>query len=161
MVMRVAWIGAAALVATALSVGTARVDAATTGPCRPTAANGRVPPGAPSGRFYGNGRLATVAYRSIDATPATLNADGTISQKFPWWGGPGLHGRLHIAGKRLDRRAPPLRATSYEGGVDGVPSGTRFWASGITFATPGCWRIVGRVDKVQLTLIVRVNKPAT
>ena len=157
--MRVAWICAAALLTAALSLGATGVNDASAGACRPTVASGKLPPGAPWG-LYGNGRLATYPYGSIDANARTLNPDGTISEKFPRWGGPGLRGTLRITGRRLDRIAPPLRASVHEGGAPGAPSATRFWASGITFATPGCWRIVGRVGKVQLALIVRVNKPA-
>jgi hypothetical protein len=129
----------------------------TTMTCRVTEANGRVPAGAPTG-LIGNGRLATSAYSVVEASPRTLRPDGSISEKFPWFGASDLVGQLRISGTRLDRPARPLRARVNEGAIEGAPQ-LRFWASGITFTTPGCWKVVGRVGAVRLAFVVRVATP--
>lgn len=126
--------------------------------CRASVANGRVPPGAPKSLF-GNGRLATAAYRVIFADGRTVNADGTISEKFPWFGAPGVRGDLRITGARLDRRGGGLRAGINEGAVPGAPRGSRFWSSGITFPTGGCWRILARAGSDRLAVVVNVEQP--
>lgn len=93
--------------------------------CPATVANGNVPPGAPAS-FHGNGLLATEAYGVILADERTLNPDGSISEKFPWWGDPRVSGSLKIAGKRLDKRITRgIRAKIDPGGVTGAPPGTR------------------------------------
>jgi hypothetical protein len=140
----------AAAVLAAASAGT--VSAA----CRTTRANDHVPAGA-SSSLFGNGLLATAAYGVIYATSRTLNRDGTISEKFPWFAASGLVGDLRITGKRLDRAAPPLRARINPGSVESAPD-VRFWASGITFPTVGCWRVTGRVGDVRLSLVVLVRR---
>jgi hypothetical protein len=147
----------------ALGLGAAGVDgkaAPARALCKFSRANGNGPPGVPSTGLVGNGRLATSAYGVIDATPRTLQADGSVSEKFWWWGARVPKQPLRIGGQRLDGAAPPLRARVNEGGVDGVPPGTRFWSAGITFPTAGCWQVVGRVGKVRLALVVKVRKPA-
>jgi hypothetical protein len=145
-----------ATIVVAAAVLAAALAATASATCRTTRANGRVPAGA-SSTLFGNGQLATAAYGVIYATPRTLDRDGTISEKFPWFGAAGLVGDLRITGRRLDRAAPPLRARINPGSVESVP-GMRFWASGITFPTAGCWRITGRVDDVRLTLVVLVRR---
>jgi hypothetical protein len=130
----------------------------TTMVCRVTEANGRVPAGAPSG-LIGNGRLATSAYSVVEASPRTLRPNGSISEKFWWYGARNLVGQqLRISGTRLDRPARPLSARVNEGAIEGVPQ-VRFWSSGITFPTPGCWKVVGRVGAVRLAFVVRVATP--
>lgn len=82
---------------------------------------------------------------------ADIKPDGSIEAKLGWWRG--VEGKLAIRGKRLDASAPPLRAY--------VPAGygnTGFQATGITFPTEGCWRIVGRVGRASLTFVVMVVK---
>jgi hypothetical protein len=130
----------------------------TTTTCRVTEANGRVPPSATPDSLFGNGRLAVGTYRVVGASPRTLNPDGSISEKFPWFGARDLVGQLRISGTRLDRRARPLRARVNEGAVYNRPQ-LRFWGSSITFATPGCWKVVGRVGAVRLAFVVRVATP--
>jgi hypothetical protein len=125
--------------------------------CRVTEANGRVPAGAPSG-LIGNGRLASSAYSVVEASVRTLKPGGSISEKFWWYGARNLVGQLRISGTRLDGRARPLSAHVNEGAIEGVPQ-LRFWASGITFTTPGCWKVVGRVGAVRLAFVVRVATP--
>lgn len=65
-------------------------------------------------------------------------------------------GRLAVEGRRLDGDAPPLRPWIPEGYG---PSG--FQVSGLTFPTPGCWQIAGRLldgehELGRLTFVVRV-----
>jgi hypothetical protein len=127
--------------------------------CPVTRPNGDVPPGAPT-TFFGNGRLATDAYGVIEADARTLNADGSVTEKFPWWGAAGLPGKLRITGKRRRPTARHLRASIHAGGVEDAPPGTHFWASEITFPKPGCWTIRGRVGQVRLSLVVLVKKPS-
>jgi hypothetical protein len=82
---------------------------------------------------------------------ATVQRDGSIWAKLGWWRG--VPGRLVITGRRLDAPAPPLRAD--------VPTGygsTGFQATGLEFATVGCWRVVGRQGSAKLTFVVRVTK---
>ena len=64
-----------------------------------------------------------------------------------------MEGRLRIEGRRLDRSAPRLRAD--------VPAGygpTGFQATGLTFPTRGCWKVIGRVGDARLTFVVHVVK---
>jgi hypothetical protein len=147
---------AAPVVVVAAAMLTLAVAETASATCRTTQANGQVPAGA-SSNLFGNGQLATAAYGVIYATPRTLNREGTISEKFPWFGASGLVGDLRITGKRLDRAAPPLRARINPGTVESAPD-MRFWATGITFPTAGCWRITGRVDDVRLSLVVLVRR---
>jgi hypothetical protein len=132
---------AACLIVLASLAGAGASQGAIGGACPATAPNGRVPAGTPTEQ-YGNGRLATAAYRVILANERTLNPDGTISEKYPWWGAPSVKGDLRITGKRLDKRiARTLHAKIDGGGVSNVPPGTHFWSTAITFPTTGCWRI--------------------
>jgi hypothetical protein len=150
-------LGAACLVvAVAVLSGVGQSAASTAATCRLTTPNGRVPPGAPES-FFGNGRLATSPYGVIEVSPRTLNVDGSVSEKFPWWGSRSLRGPLRITGRRLHFATPRLRARVNEGYVS---ADTRFWASAITFPRPGCWRITGRVGRAQLSLVVRVPTSA-
>jgi hypothetical protein len=74
--------------------------------------------------------------------------DGSIHEKFPWWRGAAVRGRLRITGRRLDAPAPALRAN--------VPSGygpTDFQASGIIFPTAGCWSVTGTAGKAKLSFV--------
>jgi hypothetical protein len=76
--------------------------------------------------------------------------DGSIVAKLGWWRA--VEGRLSIAGQRLDAAAPPLRAD--------VPAGygsSGFQATGLTFPTPGCWRVIGSAGRASLTFVVLVR----
>jgi hypothetical protein len=126
--------------------------------CSVTKPNGNVPSGSPT-NFFGNGRLATYAYGIIEATTRTLNLNGSVSEKFPWWGAAGIRGKLHITGKRRQPTVRPLRAKIHESFVPDAPPGTRFWATRITFPAGGCWTIKGRAGGVALSLVVLVTKP--
>jgi hypothetical protein len=129
--------------------------------CAVTVPNGDVPPGAPA-TFHGNGLLATAAYVTIRRAP---EADGSIFEKFPWWGARVPAKPLKITGQRLDFLTPlaALRvhehfaARANEGFVEGSPRGTRFWSSGVTFPTEGCWQVTGSVGSVRLSVVVLVQ----
>jgi hypothetical protein len=132
------------------------------GGCPVTVTNGYVPPGAPS-TFYGNGLLATAAYGVITRAP---EADGSISEKYPWWGAGVPPKPLRIIGRKLELALTPLTAlrahdgftaSVNEGYVEGSPRGTRFWSSGVTFPTQGCWQVIGVVGSVRLAVVVHVQ----
>lgn len=153
----VALVPVAAVAGIGANEALSKMNQPTTAICPVSEANGRVPAGAPSG-LIGNGRLASSAYSVVEASPRTLRPDGSISEKFWWFGARDLVGQLRISGTRLDRRARPLRASVHEGAIENTPQ-LRFWASAITFPTPGCWKVVGRVGTVQLAFVVRVAEP--
>jgi hypothetical protein len=98
--------------------------------------------------IWPNGRLA--ASRG-GQTWGQVMPDGSIWAKVGWWRA--VPGRLHIAGERLDAKAPPLTAS--------IPAGygsTGFQSTGLTFPTTGCWRIVGSVAGHEIELVVLVVK---
>jgi hypothetical protein len=134
----------------AVSLDAAPTASAARSSCRVTRPNNRHLPG-----LFGNQRLATAAYRTIQATPRTLMPNGWIGEKFPWRGY-GVSGELKVTGHRLDGRARPLQADIQPGGAPDAPE---FWAVAIMFPTVGCWRITGRVGSASLTLVVRVVDP--
>ncbi len=138
---------------------------ATLAAAAPTAvrsAAGACPVTAPAANMrYGNASLRAVLPRGgdlvvSDANPPVpasawfgqIHADGSISVKLAWEGS--TRGRLEITGTRLDAHARPLRAN--------VATGTpHFWASRLTFASPGCWRVTGRVGATRLSVVLAVS----
>jgi hypothetical protein len=140
--------------------GAAAASEAATRPARP--AGGACPVTIPDANMhYGNGRLKAVLPRDgtmvVSGThpplPATtwfgqVHADGSISVKLAWFGP--VRGRLRISGTRLDAHAQPLRAS--------VATGTpHFWASRLTFASAGCWRVTGRAGTARLSFVLAVR----
>ena len=124
--------------------------------CAVTAPNHEIPPGqeqnpgADSAAYYGNGRLWTVLADKGILRKAPRR-DGSISEKFPWWRRD--RGRLRITGRRLDRRAPPLRAH--------IPDGygaTGFQSTRLSFPSEGCWRVTGTAGEASLTVVTLVVK---
>ena len=95
-----------------------------------------------SGVAYGNGRLWVGGLGDggvIDPLPHDERPGGGIGRKLGWWRA--VPGTLQITLRRLDGPAPPGTAT--------VPSGygdRGFQSSGVTFSTPGCWEVTGRLD---------------
>jgi hypothetical protein len=81
---------------------------------------------------------------------AVINDDGSIDAKVGWWrAGDGM---IKITGRRLDAPARPLMAhvpCCYESG---------FQATGLTFASTGCWRVTGTFKRARLTFTVLVSK---
>jgi hypothetical protein len=57
------------------------------------------------------------------------------------------------SGHRSDADAPPLRAD-----IPGDYGPTGFQATGVTFASAGCWDITGRVGDEHLTFTVLVTR---
>jgi hypothetical protein len=158
---------AAAVLALVVVLGTTSAEPASnwdTSSCRVTVPNRTVRPGAgftAAGFNYGNAYLRAHLYwpRGVlvagvlpnGGAMAIVNRDGSIRAKLGWWRG--LPGRLTITGRRVDRRAPPLRAD--------IPSGygsRGFQPSGLTFSTIGCWQVVGKLGRARLSFLVKVAK---
>ena len=152
-------VGAASLGA---AIRTADLDEVPASGCKVTVASARTrpPPPVPRSFDFGNGSIA-VALNPPDGhlvagrlpgggVRATINADGSIDAKYGWWRAG--DGRIAINGRRLDARAAALRAT--------VPSGygSGFQATGVTFATTGCWRVTGTFGHARVSFVVLVTK---
>jgi len=119
----------------------------------------RPPPPVPRSFNYGNttiavalsppnGQIVAGRLRS-GGVRATIRADGTIDAKVGWWRAG--EQRIHITGTRLDAHAPPLRADVPEGYSRG------FQATGLSFPTPGCWRVTGSYGGRSLSFTVLVT----
>jgi hypothetical protein len=116
------------------------------------------PPFEDRGFNYGNRHLGVAMWQRGKLvasrggrTWGQITRGGSISAKLGWWRA--VPGRLTVQGERLDGPAPPLRAW--------VPTGygrSGFQATGLTFPTVGCWRVVGSVAGLELELVVRVTK---
>lgn len=137
----------------------APLTAAAIASCPVTMPNGSTPPGErPSPHQHGNGDLWTGIWPGGIVTfspngPGEMLPDGSLSMKFFWWrAAPGQP--LTIEGRRLDAAAPPLRAS--------IPDGYfgKFQASGLIFASEGCWEVTGRVRDASLTFVTLVIKVA-
>jgi hypothetical protein len=139
-------------------VGERPISVFRTGEGCPGTRPSRAPPFPGEDFNYGNRHLGVslwskgllVASRG-GQTWGQITPDGSIWAKVGWWRA--IPGRLHIQGERLDAPAPPLRAR--------VPAGygsTGFQSTGLTFPTPGCWRVVGSVAGHELEIVVRVTK---
>jgi hypothetical protein len=130
--------------------------------CQVTPPNHAIPPGqehnpgAQRAPYLGNGKLWTVLWPHgvFVARRKDVARDGSISIKLPWWRG--VRGALKLAGRRLDKPAPPLRAQIGPG-----YGSTGFQATGIIFSTPGCWEVTGSVGTARLSFVVLVRKPRT
>lgn len=81
---------------------------------------------------------------------ASINPDGSISAKVGWWREGGEE--LTVRGRRLDAPAARLRA-SIPAGYGGA-----FQPTGLTFPTIGCWQVLGRTKRAELTFVVNVAK---
>ncbi len=127
----------------------------TLAPCLVTKPNGETPPGEnPSSTFYGNGSMWTdlrpdgnVIIRANQ--PGNIGAGGSLTLMWPWWHSP--TGQLTIEGRRLDAPAAPLRAD-----IQPRFDVSSFDMSNLTFPTPGCWEITGRVGQASLTFVTQV-----
>jgi hypothetical protein len=124
--------------------------------CRTTAANDRTPERGMLGGLFGNRRMAASAYRVIRVTSRTRNPDGSIGEKFWWYGAPDVSDVLEISGHRLDRPRGKVTGSASPGTDPDHPT-LRFWAVGVRFPAEGCWRVIGTAgrDKLALTVLVR------
>ena len=135
--------------------------------CPATIPNGQAPPGeSRNPSDLGNGGLWTlvpvdgklVITMTRPPPPGTvlgeLHRDGSIATKFPWWGSESVGRHLRITGRRLDSHAKPLRASV----APGLTRAPHFWASTITFATQGCWKVMGTAGTEKLTFVVQVMR---
>ena len=109
------------------------------------------------GGLFGNGRMAASAYRVIKVDSRTRNADGSIGEKFWWYGAPDVKGDLRISGYRLDRRDGKVTGTPSPGSDTAHPR-LRFWAVGVRFPAAGCWRVIGTAGSDRLSLVVLVRR---
>jgi hypothetical protein len=62
---------------------------------------------------------------------------------------------LTIEARRLDGKAPPLRADIPDGYGD-----KGFQPSGIHFPTEGCWKVTGTVGNAKLTFVTLILRAA-
>jgi len=91
----------------------------------------------------------TVVFRP--GGPGFVATDGALSMKWGWYRA--VRGQLRIEGRRLDGRAPPLRAE--------IPAGygdVGFQSSALIFPTPGCWEVTGHVGTASLTFVTLVHR---
>lgn len=127
--------------------------------CGVTVANGSSPPsandwgGGTPENSHGNGKLWTLFWPQnvVIATPDFVEDDGAVRMKWPWWRG--VKGELRISGRRLDAKAPPVRAD-----ISDAYGRSGFQPSAIFFPTDGCWEVTGRVGEANLTFVTIVLK---
>lgn len=126
--------------------------------CAVTSPNGRRYAEEPTGGNHGNENLVTALWAGgrVDfrpGGPGCVEPDGYLGMKWPWWRS--VRGPLIIEGRRLDGSAGPLRAH--------IPNGygeAGFQSTGVLFAGPGCWEVIGRVGDAALTFVTLVVKTA-
>ena len=77
--------------------------------------------------------------------------DGSLSMKFGWWRK--QSGRLVLAGRRIDRVAPPMRSRIPDGyGDSGIQS------TALIFPTVGCWEVTGQLNRSSLKFVTAVER---
>lgn len=126
--------------------------------CRVTEPTQRPLPARPAFNF-GNARVAVdlperATFVAVpDGRPgnAFVQANGWIRAKLGWWS---ARGALRVRGRRLDRRARPLRADV--GPVSWLPSGDWFLPSLLYFPSTGCWGLTAAAGGARLEAVVRV-----
>ena len=152
------------------SVRPVTVEPAAAVTCHVTHPNGRTPPGeGASPGFHGRRGLWTAlppdgVLRITSTTPVPpgatageIHPDGSLTTKFPWFGSRAARPRLVIRGRRLDGPARRFRWTFGPGSEARSP---HFWATRLTFARPGCWRVTGRSGRARLRFTVEVQAAA-
>ena len=121
---------------------------ANTSDCAVTRPNGIAPPDASlSATWHGNERLAISLWTRgvVVSGDGERRSDGSVTVKYGWWRG--LDGNVSIRGRRTDGNAAAIASE----GPDGYDE-RGFQPSLITFPTPGCWEIVGRVGNESVTV---------
>jgi hypothetical protein len=78
-----------------------------------------------------------------------VDADGSVSIKFPWWTGPDAHGRLRVTGTSVDGRLGRVRGEYARAPRDFHPGYLRF-------PSQGCWKVTGRAGGSSLTFVIDV-----
>jgi hypothetical protein len=118
---------------------------------------GSLPPGetVAAPEYLGNGELWTVLWPDGRVVfepggPGQIRDDGGLVMKFPFWRGEGVRGELRIAGRRLDGMAGPLIAEIPEGYGE-----TGFQATGLVFASEGCWEVTASAGDATLTFVTQ------
>ena len=141
--------------------------------CPVTRPNGRTPPGErPSRGHHGNDALWTALWPAGQVVfapggPGSVEPDGSLAMKWPWWWDTGVRASLSVQGRRLDAPAPPLRATTPDGRRLDLPPPdvppfvyptSGFQATGLIFPSAGCWEVTAQVGEVSLTFVTLVVK---
>jgi hypothetical protein len=107
----------------------------------------------PGGGVHENAYLSVGLYREYvfrPGGPDLVDSDGALGIKVLWTRK--VRGQLEVGGKRLDGRAPPVRAYINDLGDSGIQP------SLLLFPTPGCWQVTGQVGDSRLTFVVLVEK---
>lgn len=143
------------LLVTGIAVVLAGCSSGQAAGCPVTEPNGSLPPGetmaAPE--YLGNGELWTVLWpdgRVVfeSGGPGEIRDDGGLAMKFPFWRGEAVQGELRITGRRLDGAAASLTAE-----IPGGYGGTGFQATGLVFASEGCWEVTASAGDATLTFV--------
>jgi hypothetical protein len=111
--------------------------------CPATVPNGSTP------RLYGNGLLWTGFAPNREF--GVSQEDGSYFDKFLWM--TIVYAPLTVRAVRLDATASPAQWKANEGTSAGS------WATAVSFASAGCWRLTARVADVSLSVVVRVGPP--
>jgi hypothetical protein len=131
------------------SVGSAGADVTSRAECRATEAIRAEPPRDPNAGPFGSGPWYVNADRTVWAGgDAVRMRAGKKGNKVLWIRPSGT--QLIVSGRRLDGKAEAMKPT--------IPCcyPTGFQASGLTFATEGCWEITAVAGTNQLTFVTRV-----
>jgi hypothetical protein len=125
-------------------------SATAVGTCALTKSNHRPTPNGAYGRTFnhGNGGIWVVVppRGTYDRGWGTVSRGG-LTAKVAWYSVVPA-GAIAIESRRLDRSAPVWRGRATQIGA--------VQTSGVRFASPGCWRVTGRVGGKALSYIVRV-----
>ena len=102
----------------------------------------------------GSGKI--LALRRAEAPPPGdhlvtefIDADGTITIKFPWWTGPAANGPLRVSGVSLDGHPGRVRGDYRREPRD-------FHPGYLAFPSEGCWRVTGRAGASSLSFVIEV-----
>jgi len=145
------------LVVAGIAVALAGCSGGQAATCPVTEPNGSLPPGetVTAREYLGNGELWTVLWPDGRVVfepggPGEIRDDRGLAMKFPFWRGESVRGDLRITGRRLDGVAGPLTAEIPEGYGE-----TGFQATGLVFASEGCWEITASAGDATLTFVTQ------